>query len=180
MVILNHGWGRWWRILRRERRGEVWSQQQLIEDPVDSPCPRKLELVPCRPHLLLNHEGSCTFVVQLLRGAVHLQVPCVQPDQVPFGILLTWALAHIVAPLHCNSRFLHSLLGFSSLLCELGQPLIHCRVHFCGWADPPIPWVPPILQEEWCLLCCQVLTVVSANSAVDSHSAQSSWRWSTY
>src|ERR1700731_517756 len=103
MVILNCGWGRWWRILRRERGGEVWGQQQLIEDPVDLPCLRKLEPAPCRPHLLLAHEGSCTFVVQLLRGAVHLQVPHVQPDQVPFGILLTWVLAHIIAPLHCTA-----------------------------------------------------------------------------
>src|ERR1700726_5299178 len=105
MVILNHGQGRWWRILRRERGGEVWGQQELIEDPVDSPCPRKLEPVPCRPHLLLNHEGSCTFVVQLLGGAIHLQVACVQPDQVSLGILPTWALAHIIALLHCTATF---------------------------------------------------------------------------
>src|ERR1700730_14762603 len=110
MVIFDHGWGRWWRILRRERRGEVWSQQQLIEDLVDLPCLRKLEPVPCRPHVLLDHEGSCTFVVQLLRGVAHLQVPCVQSDQVPFGILLTWALAHIVAPLHVRIDYI-SLLG---------------------------------------------------------------------
>src|SRR6202045_4037334 len=80
MVILNHGRGRWWRILRRERGGAARSQQQLIEDPVNSPSSGKLEPVPCRPHLLLDCEGSCAFVVQLLGGAVHLQVPCVQPD----------------------------------------------------------------------------------------------------
>src|SRR6202045_2013152 len=80
MVILNCGQGRWWRILRRERGGEVWGQQQLIEDPVDSPCSGKLEPVPCRPHLLLDREGSCAFVVQLLGGTVHLQVPFLKPD----------------------------------------------------------------------------------------------------
>src|SRR3984893_8366425 len=114
MVVFDRGWGRWWRILRRERGGEVWGQQQLIEDPVDTPCLRKLELVPSRPHLLLDHEGSCMFVVQLLGGAIHLQVACVQPDQVSLGILPTWALAHIIALLHCNRCFLHCLLGCSS------------------------------------------------------------------
>src|SRR6202043_2274862 len=114
MVILNRGRGRWWRVLRRERGGEGWSQQQLIEDPVDFPISGKPEPVPCRPHLLLDREGSCAFVVQLLGGTVHLQVPCVQPDQVPLGILPTWVLAHIVAPLHRNRHFLHCLLGCSS------------------------------------------------------------------
>src|ERR1700719_1631960 len=100
MVILNRGRGRWWRILRRERGGEVWGQQQLIEDLVDMPCLRKLEPVPSQPHLLLDREGSCAFGVQ--------------PDQVSLGILPTWALAHIIALLHCNHHFLHCLLGCSS------------------------------------------------------------------
>src|ERR1700726_2271470 len=130
-IVAGGGGGGFW----EGNEGDVWSQQQLIEDPVDSPCPRKLEPVPCRPHLLLDCEGSCTFVVQLLGGAVHLQVLCVQPDQVPLGILLTQALAHIIAPLHCNHHFLHCLLGCSSRLRELGQPLVHCWVHFCGWVD---------------------------------------------
>src|SRR3984893_113791 len=80
MVILNCSWWRGRVVLGREGWGMVWCQQQLIEDLVDSPCSRKLEPVPCRPHLLLNREGSRAFVVQLLGGAVHLQVPCVQPD----------------------------------------------------------------------------------------------------
>src|SRR3984893_13486432 len=114
MVVFDRGQGRWWRMLRRERGAEVWDQQQLIEDPVDTPCLRKLEPVPSWPHLLLDRKGSCAFVVQLLGGAIHLQVACVQPDQVSLGILLTWALAHIIALLHCNHRFLHCLLGCSS------------------------------------------------------------------
>src|ERR1700730_9851101 len=157
MVVFNHGRGRWWRILRRERGGEVWGQQQLIEHPVDSPCPRKLELVPCRPYLLLDHEGSHTFVVQLLGGAVHLQVLCVQPDQVPLGILMTWALSHIIAFLHRDCHFLHHFPSCSLGLHELGHPLVSCWVHLRRQVDSSIPEMPPILKEEWGLSSRRVL-----------------------
>src|ERR1700731_225239 len=107
----------------------VWGQQHLIEYPVDTPGLRELEPVPSRSHLLLNHEGACSLVVELLGGPIHLQVLSVQPDQVSLGILLTWALSNVIALLHGHSCFLHCLPGCSLGLCELGHPLICHRVH---------------------------------------------------
>src|ERR1700730_18682958 len=100
VVILNCSWWRGRVVLGREGWGMVWSQQQLIEDLVDAPGSRKLEPVSHRPHLLLNHEGARSLVIKLLGGPVHLQVLGVQPDQVPLGILMTWAVDRIVPPLH--------------------------------------------------------------------------------
>src|ERR1700730_5038018 len=121
---------------------------------MDVPSLRELEAIPSRSHLLFNGEGSCMLVVKLLGRAVHLQVPCVQPNQVPLGILLPWVLPHIIALLHCHCSLLHPLLSCSLGFCELSHPLFSCWVHFRGWSNSTIPWMSSVFKEERCLSSC--------------------------
>src|ERR1700731_3204475 len=68
MVILNRVQGRWWRILRRERGGEVRSQQQLIEDPVDLPCSGSLSRYPAGPTFSSIMKGPARLLSSFLEG----------------------------------------------------------------------------------------------------------------
>src|ERR1700730_8402531 len=118
------------------------------------PCSGELKSISCRSNLFFDCKGSCPLIVKFLGGVIHLQVPGVQPNQVSLGVFTTRTLPCIITLLHCHSRFLHCFFGCSSGFCELSQPLICCWVHFCGWANPSIPWLPSILKEEWRLPSC--------------------------